>query len=103
MIMKNRQYLIRVIQECADEFYRVPEWGLKKDTFDERSYRKWAIGEVINIIRIADDPKKELNLMLLKTEKWSQNKNTEIGKIFSLLYEATELAVDIINSMKGGF
>ena len=97
----DRQYLIRIIRESADEFYREPQWGLRKNTFVERSYRKWAIDEVIRVIRRADDPYKELNYLLFKSEKWSYDRNIEIGKMFSILNEAIELVLDIINAMKG--
>ena len=95
----NKRYMVRVLRECAEEFYREPEWGLKGGIFEERSYREWAVEEVIRKVIFSSNPARDLELMLVDLNKYS-SRNQRSAKIFSILCDTAEWALDIINAMK---
>lgn len=101
MTADEKMYLIRAIRDCGSEFHKEPEPGMRQDRFKIASLEQWACNEVIDIISESDNPIRDLNLFAIRTSKWMMSGNLEIAKTFSILNDAVEFAIDLINGMKG--
>ena len=98
---RSKSDIILAIKNSADEFYSVPAWNpLRKEIFRERSYRKSAIEEVIERIRISNNPKNAMSLLMMQTNKYYAEK-PDVAIIHAILNDAAEFALDIINAMEG--
>lgn len=101
MNAEEKLYLIRTIDNCADEFYRFPEPNMTRKRFKEASLERWAFDEVMKVVVESENPLKDLGLLSLRTSKWMMSENMDICQTFSILNEAVEFAMDLINGMKG--
>lgn len=100
MSVQEKLYLIRVIYDSMDEFYKEPSIHMDSKRFKEASLYRWAYREVIDLIIKSDDPLKDLALLSLRTSKWMMSKNMKMCETFAVLNEAVEFSMDLINGMQ---
>jgi len=100
MSVQEKLYLIRVIYDSMDEFYKEPSIHMDSKRFKEASLNRWAYREVIDVVIKSEDPLRDLSLLSLKTSKWMMSKNMDMCETFVALNDAVEFVIDLINGMR---
>ena len=95
----NNDYILSAIREYADEWLKEPRWHLPKGHFEQRSYQKWAVNEVIKYIRESEtvSPIEAVEKFVYKMNALSRKKNV----IFSIAYDVATDILDFLIAMDG--
>lgn len=93
----NNDYILSVIREYADECLREPRCRLPRGCFEQRSYQKWAVDEIIRNIESSKftPPIMVVESFIRKTDSFSCS-NHKNSIIFSI---AHDVATDIFDMM----
>lgn len=97
----DKNYILSVICDYANEYLREPRKRLPKGCFEERSYRIWAIEELLKQVdKYGDDsPVAVVENFICKMNAFSR-RNRKAGIIFSIARDVAEDILDILAAMK---
>lgn len=97
----NNDYILSVIREYADECLKEPRYRLPRGCFEQRSYQKWAVDEILKSIERSKfiPPIMVVENFIRKMDDFScRNKKTSF--IFSVAHDMAEDILDVLIAMK---
>lgn len=91
----GNDYILSVIREFADECLKEPQYRLSRGCFEQRSYQRWAVDEILKNIEESKftPPVLVVEDFIRKMDDFSC-KNKKAGIIFSV---ARDVAIDILD------
>lgn len=91
----NEQAIYRLL-ECLNENLTEPNWSWPEDMFEERSYARWAVYEIIDLLmdRPFQDPKDVVEDFILRM-CWLKS-TTEVDKRIKIYETAIRTAEDVL-------
>ena len=98
--MYDKRYIIQCIRDYASEFYREPRLGLRRGNFEQRSYTKAVVEELIRAIRESDAPP------LIVVEDFTKKMDDYASRkgqrtwMFSVAYDLAVSVEDFLMAMK---
>ena len=97
--MRSKNYILRCIREYALESMNEPRWGLPKGYFEQRSYSKAAVEEILAAIRKSDSPPyMVVEDFMRKMDKFALCKS-RTSVMFSIAYDMAENILDFLLAM----
>ena len=95
----DKDYILKVLRECADEGLPDPRRNMRIEHFEELVYRKWAAREVIERIERSDLPPAETLVKLIGSIDRHKSKTKEAQMIFSILRDMADAMLDVVGAM----
>ena len=95
----DKDYILRVLRECADEALSEPTRNMRIQHYEELVNRKWAAKEVIKKIEQSDLPPEETLEELINDIAKHRFRTEKAEVIFSTLSDMAESMLDIVRAM----
>jgi len=97
----GRDYILSVIREYAFERWAEPERPLSRENFIQRSYRQWAINEIVWNLKMCPDKPSLVVIeeFMDKMERFSR-RNRKAGVIFSTAFDVAADILDMLSAME---
>lgn len=97
----DRNYILSVIWDYADEYLREPRSHLPKGCFEERSYQLWAVEELAKCIEESEytPPLKVVEAFNCRMHEYARRKG-KAGVIFSIAHDVSTDIYDILEAME---
>lgn len=97
----NKDYILSVIKDYADEYLKVPQRRLSRGDFEQRSYQRWAVDEILRAIEKSNSapPIVAVEDFIRKMDEFSC-KNHRTSIIFSVAYDVATDILDLLIAMK---
>lgn len=97
----DRNYILSVIQEYAGERLKEPRYRLPKGYFEQRSYQKWAVDEMIRSVEGESLilPLAAVEQFARKMDQFSRGKKKE-RMMFSIAHDVAKDILEILMAMR---
>ena len=97
--MDNEQ-IARIIEESYDEWLLYPRRHLRRNSFESRSYRRWAVQEIANELRKSPlvPPIMVVEDFIERVESYSAD-NPKKKMIFRLARDIGKSVLDLVSAM----
>lgn len=97
----SNDYILSVIQGYADKCLREPQRWLPREYFEQRSYQKWAVNEILKSIKDSEviPPVMVVENFIRKMDDFSC-KNQKTSIIFSTAHDIAEDILDVLLAVR---
>lgn len=97
----SSDYILSVIREYADERLREPRRRLPQGCFEQRSYQKWAVDEIIRSIERSKSvpPITVIEDFIYKMDDFSRSSRKR-SMMFSVAHDVAADILDLLLAMK---
>lgn len=97
----SNDYILSVIWEYADESLREPRCRLPRGCFEQRSYQKWAVDEIVRDIASSKftSPVMVVENFIHKMDGFSR-RNYKNRIIFSIAYDVATDILDMLLALR---
>lgn len=97
----NKDYILSVIREYADEYLREPRRHLPKGCFEKRSYQLWTIEELLKHTEEYGEasPIEAVMEFVHRMDRFSRKKG-KAGFIFSIAHDVAGDILDMLLAMR---
>lgn len=101
--MEDKDYILRCLQEYANEYCNEPRWGLKKGVFDHRAYARSAMCEIYRAVKLSDEsPMIAVGKFASKVLQYTSYGTGKNEMIFRIYYEQALEILDFLRAITDG-